>query len=176
MLTADRRRVHPLRALSHVCSAFGGSLAIVSLREFERLFNEEDSDETPWGPEDLSVSPFTLGHGLWWRKKIVYAVRGHEEVGSIIHEMGHVFAEEHHPDHHQCCEWNWFGWEVSLARQIGAFRTWSRQNSNYLTSEGGASEWGMLTAKRRRALIADRLVHARKIGVLDASGAPRCIR
>lgn len=168
-----------LRALGRVCRDFGGRLAIVSQREFDRLFDEGDSDKTPWDHEELSASPFTSAHGLWWNRKIVYAVEGREEIGSIIHEMGHVFAAQHHPHHEcsQCHEWNWFGWEIMMARQVDAARTWSRHNASYLTSGAkGGNPWGKLSAARRRAVVADRLAHAKKIGVLSDRGEPRSIR
>ena len=165
-----------LRALSRVCRDFGGRLAIVSQREFDRLF--ERGGARDHGDEELCDSPFTSAHGLWWRRKIVYAVEGREEIGSIIHEMGHVFAAPHHPSHacSACREWDWFGWEVVIARQVDATRSWSRDNATYLTGRGGDKAWGQLSAKRRRAVVVDRLAQARKIGVLDADGVPRSVR
>lgn len=167
-----------LRTLARICRQFGGRLAVVSQREFDRLFDKADSDETPWDDTELSASPFTSNHGLWWSKKIIYAVKGAEEIGSIIHEMGHVFAAPHHPHHEcsECAEWDWFGWEVAIARLIDAARTWSRHNDNYNTGNEFGGDWGKLSAKQRRAVVTDRLAHARKIGILDADGLPRSVR
>jgi hypothetical protein len=159
-----------LRALSRVCREFGGALAILSQRAYDDLFDAKKRADG-----GLHESPFTSAHGLHWRRKVVYAVCGREEVGSIIHEMGHVFADARHPEHQECREWSWFGWEIALARQIGAGRTWSRQNGRYVTTDEGR-EWGVLSSRQRRAVVADRLVHARKIGVLATTGAPRSIR
>jgi hypothetical protein len=163
-----------LRALGRVCRQLGGRLAIISQRAFDDLFYHRDRK----GWEGLTDAPFTSAHGIHWRKKIIYAVRGREEVGSIIHEMGHVFAAQHHPECYcgKCHEWNWFGWEVTVARRIGASRTWSRHNARYQTGGGGGGRWETLTARKRRAVVADRLARAMKIGVLDQSGAPRSIR
>lgn len=88
--------------------------------------------------------------------------------------MGHVFADCYNPENSKCDEWRWFGWEVAVARQIGAMRTWSRQNSNYAV--GGGADWGHLSASQRRAVIAHRLVVAREIGVLDADNRPWALR
>jgi hypothetical protein len=164
----SHKRDH-LRALARLCRQLGGRLSIVSYRAYDDL-----SVDTFVGA--FHVAPFTDAHGLHWSRKIVYVVRGREEIGSIIHEMGHVFADQHHPEHHKCCEWSWFGWEVAVARQIGAGRTWSRQNGLYVTGDEWGGAWCHLSVKQRRAVIADRLAHARKIGVLATDGAPRSVR
>src|SRR5262249_22242053 len=152
------------------CRDFGGKLAIVSQDVYDDLFDGRDQKD--W--TGLHDSPFTCAHGLHWRKKIIYAVRGREEVGSIIHEMGHVFAAQHHPERScgECHEWNWFGWEIAIARQVDAGRTWSRQNHNYQTGEGGGRRWGRLSAASRRHVITKRLTHAKKIGVVASDGTP----
>ncbi len=160
-----------LRALARVCRGFGGQLARVSQRAFDLLF--EDAD--PSDRADVCLSPFTFAHGIHWRKKIVYAVRGREEIGTIIHEMGHVFADPHHPEDLKANEYAWLGWEIALARRVGAYRTWSRHNSNYIV-ESPNRDWGELDTKERRAVVADRLAHAMKIGVVDPDGTPRSIR
>lgn len=163
-------KIDHLRALSRVCRQFGGRLVILSQAAFDRQFDGSNAD--------LSSSPFTEAHGIWWRRKIVYAVRGREEVGSIIHEMGHVFAADHHPDHDcaECREWNWFGWEIAVARQIGAGRQFSRSNATYKTGEDGGSAWGKITPEQRRAVVSDRLAHAKKIGVVTTDGSPWSLR
>jgi hypothetical protein len=160
-----------LRMLARVCQQWGGRLVILSEDRFYDLFDADQGSH-----EELSEAPFGYGHGLHWRKKIVYALRGHERVGVIIHEMGHVFAAQHHPECfcRACHEWNWFGWEIALARQIGAVRAWSRHNANYSTGNG--NHWAGLSPVERRAVVAKRLRRARKIGVVDAGGTPRSVR
>lgn len=169
-------RADHLQALAYLCRDFGGRLAVVSQREFDRLFDDGDSEATPWDEDELSAAPFTSAHGLWWKRKIVYAVEGREEVGSILHEMGHVFACAHHPHHPQCREWSWFGWELAIARRIGAARTWSRHNATYLVSEGGNDSWQSRTPRQKRLIVGERLAHARWLGLLDETGAPLSLR
>lgn len=167
-----------LRTLARVCRQFGGRLTVLSQSTFDNLVEQAfDSADDRIG-DGLNMAPFTDAHALHWRKKVIYVVRGREQVGSIIHEMGHVFAAPHNPEHicRECREWDWLGWEIALARQIGAAQVWSRHNANYHTGEGGGGQWNKLSTKRRRAVVADRLTRARKIGVVDADGAPRSVR
>lgn len=173
-----------LQALAHICSSFGGQLALVSEAEFIQLFHKERSrrqggykDPKPENVPELSEAPFTSGHGIWWSRKIIYAVHGLAGVGPIIHEMGHVFAAVHPPNHEceACVEWNWFGWEGAVARKIGAFRTWSRQNTDYVIEENGDS-WGKLLPARRRTIVLNCLKIAQKLGTLDENGNPRNVR
>jgi hypothetical protein len=163
-----------MHALARVCQQFGGRLSVVSQRAFDALFNQRA--DHAYGGEELSEAPFNAGaHGLWWRKKIVYAVRGRENVNNIIHEMGHVFAAPHHPDCscEECHEWNWLGWEIALARQIAAVPTWSYHNASYAVGDG--SHWGNLSPKCRRVIVADRLAHAQKAGFLGAGNELRSL-
>jgi hypothetical protein len=165
-----------VRALSRVCRRFSGQLAVISQHAFDSLFDQPF--DHMYGNKELSESPTTTAHGLWWRKKIIYAVRGRENVNGIIHEMGHVFAAPHHPDCacSACHEWDWLGWEIVLARQIGAMPMWSYHNADYGVGEGGLYSWGRLTPKRRRIVVADRIAHARKAGFLGVDNELRSKR
>ena len=168
-------RADHLRALSRVCRQLGGRLAVVSQPEFDDVFDPR-VDHT-CGGEERSEAPFTDAHGLWWRKKIIYAVRGRENVNGIIHEMGHVFASAHHPDCScgKCHEWNWFGWEIALARQIDAVPTWSYHNAEYIIDDRGHT-WGKLSPEKRRRVVADRLARARSVGCVGTNGELRSVR
>ena len=175
-----RSAVHDqqLHALGQICRRLGGRLKIVSPREFSDLLDTDDDD---------SVSlPFTAGsryeYGIHWARKIVYAVSGTKHIGYVIHEAGHVFADLHPPDDRKCDEWAWLGWEIAVAHQIGAWATWSRQNGNYHVGEGidggigKDKDWCALSTKARRAIIDDRLAHAKKIGIIGKRCAPRSVR
>lgn len=70
----------------------------------------------------------------------------------------------------------WLGWEIAVARQIGAWRAWSRHNASYYMGDEYGGDWGNLSAKQRSAIVVDRLAYAKKIGVIDAGGTPRSIR
>lgn len=165
-----------LLALARICRRLGGRLEIVSSREFFALLDADD---------DICL-PFTAGsrteYATHWEKKIVYAIRGTRHIGFVIHETGHVFADQHHPDDDKCDEWAWLGWEIAVARRIGAWAAWSRQNGNYHLGDGldngigKDKDWYGLSAKERDAIVHDRLTHAKKIGVLSKRGTPRSVR
>jgi hypothetical protein len=152
-----------LRSLIALCHQLGGKLEIISKDHYLKIRDGKHFFDTP----------FTRGHGIDWRKKIIYAVEGEEEVGSIIHEMGHVFAERGNPNSARCSEWRWFGWEIATARHARAVAIWNRQNSNYFTGE---EDWGDLSEYRRREVGGERVKHAKRLGLVAADGTPRSVR
>ena len=166
----------PLHSLARICHCLGGQLAIVPRGDFYTLVDADD---------DVCL-PHTAGsvceYGVHWKKKIIYAVRGTQHIGFVIHEAAHVFADRYHPDHDKCDEWAWLGWEIVVARRLGVLAAWSRQNANYClgdgldTGLGKGKDWGVLSAHERRAVVTDRLAHAKKIGVLSECGALRSVR
>lgn len=159
-----------LRALARLCRKFGGALIRLSQVEFDRLFDDRARARAASRYE----APFTSAHGVNWIRKIIYTVRDREEVGSIIHEMGHVFADRKPPFNTN--EWEWFGWEIAVARSIGAAREWSKHNANYNTGDENGGDWGHLSTKERRGVVRDRLLYAKKIGVVSPDNAPRSAR
>ena len=180
-------KANHVEALSQICAQLGGRLAIVTQRAMSAMLDRDWPDyDGPLGleadanfdlehHEGFSSPENSDTHGLEWRKKIIYAVRGRESVGQIIHEMGHVFADRYPPDSSRCSEWRWFGWEMAVARRIGAWQTWSRCNANYGVGRDGV-EWEGLSTKRRQAVLAERIGHAKKLGVLSEAGEPRSLR
>jgi hypothetical protein len=164
-----------LHALGRICRRLGGRLKVISSREFFALLDTDDIE-----------LPHTAGsryeYGIHWERKIVYAVRGTRHIGYIIHEAGHVFADPHQPDDKKCDEWAWLGWEIAVAHRIGAWGAWSRQNGNYHIGEGidggigKDKDWYDLSVKAKRAIIDDRLAHAKKIGIISKRCAPRSVR
>jgi len=164
-----------LCALARICLRLGGHLEVLASHKFDAAL--EDDDVT---------LPFTAGsryeYGIHWERKIIYVMRGTAHIGFIIHEASHVFADPHPPDDKKCDEWAWLGWEIAVARRIGAWDAWSRQNSNYHLGDGidggigKDKDWSGLSAKARSAIIDDRLAHAKKIGVIGKNGAPRGVR
>ena len=166
-----------LAALAAICRRLGGQLVICESQD--AFFEILDADEDVCMPGTVgSISEY----GIHWRKKIIYAVRDTRHIGFIIHEAGHVFADRHDPDDEKCDEWAWLGWEITVAKRLGAWHAWSRQSATYALGDGIASgagkdkDWCQLSTKERAAIVADRIAHAKKIGVLSPRGVPRSIR
>lgn len=180
------RRDH-IKALASICARLGGRLSIVSLTKIAEMTHRDWPDYDRYDTyeeaeagfdlerhEGFSSPPNSEHHGLEWEKKIIYAVRGHEIVGQIIHEMGHVFASPYPPDNSKCKEWRWFGWEMAVASEIGAWHAWSRHNDSYTVHNG--TDWGELGTRHQQAIAAERVHFAKKIGILSESGEPRSLR
>ena len=166
-----------LTALATICRRLGGQLVICESQD--AFFEILDADENICMPGTVgSVSEY----GIHWKKKIVYAVHDTEHIGSIIHEAGHVFADRHDPDDAECDEWVWLGWEIAVARRLGAWSTWSRQNANYHLGNGiyrgvgKGKNWRELSARAKHLIVVDRLAHAKKIGLISPRGVPRSVR
>lgn len=166
-----------LKKLGRICRRLGGRLVLLPSRD--AFCDVADAHRS------LSMSLSSGSepeYGIRWKKKIVYAVRHSDHIGYIIHEAGHVFADRFSPDHSKCNEWSWIGWEIAVARSIGAFREWSEQNHSYSVGEvsvGGGYEqkdWGDLSPRQRDEIAAERVAHAKKIGLLSKRGAPRSVR
>ena len=161
--------IHPaIPRLASLCSQWGGALELLSIDEWEAIF------DPPW--RGYSVAPFTSGHGIHWASKVVYALNEDADPGTIVHEMGHVFACGIDPHHDfETREFSWFGWEIALARQVRCFAHWSEGNRDYQIRNDG-TKWGRLTGREQAECIKDRLEHARRIGILDDNLRPRAIR
>ena len=148
-------------ALARLCRQWGGSLLVLAVDDFERCMKNDEYSE----------APFTSWHGINWSRREILAVDGRLDVGAVIHEMGHVFADIHFPGD----EMSWLGWEIGTALSVGAYREWSRQNSNY-SIDGDGTEWGMQTRSERRALVRDLLSNAFSNGLVDSNARPLCKR
>lgn len=165
-------QVHRSRAISRLwelCKAWGGELKFVTEEQHEQLFEADHALARGWHD-----SPFIDYHGVNFEEKRVYVVPKRACVGAIIHEMGHVFATEQEPG--PADEYPWLGWEICLARLVGAYRPWSEQNAHYGISDHGIADWGTATPAQRKMLIRDRVKHGQRIGIIDANEVPLAIR
>ena len=96
-------------------------------------------------------------------------------VGSLIHEAGHVFASRIAPEHSE--EYDFFGWEAVVARRAGVFDEWLESSGNYQiqTLDPGGQEFGRLDRTYQRRLLADRIRVAKRAGLIRF-GRPVSIR
>lgn len=168
--------IKALQRLGELCRMWGGELRVLGhVDEFDKYFPERDPFDhgTVYG---RSKSPFAEWHGIDWRKKRIVTVHGQAKINAVIHEMGHVFASRHHPDSGDGdAEFDFFGWEVAVAKMVGAFRTWSAGNNSYSVTDDGDS-WGNCAGHKRRRIIVERVARARELKLLDAFLRPVAIR
>lgn len=158
-----------LTYLSRLCRRWGGELVLMPASEFHAMrFNAS------WVDDGLTMGPDS-NHGLDRSNRRVIAVEHRYNVGAIIHEMGHAFLSEATPSNDG--EFDWLGWEIVLARRAGCYRTWSKQNAEYvINTDLGERTWSTLTVEQRRDLIVDRIDYAQSIGIVSQSGEPLCTR
>jgi hypothetical protein len=153
--------------LSRLCRHWGGSLELVSGRDFI---------------EQVSAPCFSLhpngSHAIDLVGRRILVERAHVNPGTLIHEMGHLFLEEGDPA--TTYEPNWLGWEIVLARRARCYRTWSAQNADYrLPGESLSGEslwWKDLPFSLRRRLIDESITDAKDLGIVSPRGVPLCTR
>jgi len=128
----------------------------------------------PWVPTNGLTRGSDMVHAIDWPNRKVIAVEHQHNCGQIIHEMGHVFLAEAEPTNGE--EIHWLGWEIAMARRSRCYRVWSKQNASYMVNWNDALEWQDLSGDRLRRFIADRISHAKKIGIVSRDGEPLCTR
>lgn len=169
-----------IRRLRAICQSWGGDLRIVTMAEFcarAGLANPDRDDATaaverPDGLRGFWEAPFTSWHGFDYEPGVIYVVDQQFDPGAAIHEMGHLFVDRF-IDHSD--EWDWFGWEVAVARIARCYRTWDKQNYGYTirAADGLPSvEWGSLRGASKARVIAERIDQAMSRGYLDHDGRP----
>ena len=158
--------------LQALCRRWGGDLVLIPRDSYDNLFYTERKDSIfpKLRHRRMREAPFASWHGLHWEAKLVFATHEAAEVGPIIHEMGHVFAVPAYPGD----EWHFLGWEALVARQIGAYETWSKENWNYGTNDG--DEWGTLSRKQQQELLVERIADGKKLGIINRLGRPVAVR
>lgn len=149
----------------------GASVRVVDGATWDRLGGHQGWHEAPFSHMDLAIDE---------RDRVVYLLAkyaGDKEVaGAVIHELGHLHAtrRERVRNAH---EYSWMAWEIAVAREARARRTWDLAMKDYGLGAQPAglehldgSEWGDITQGERRVIIADRMKAARKRGIVDARG------
>jgi hypothetical protein len=129
------KHIHKLRA---ICQRWGGHLYLVTTEAYEKRFKDYDADDASL----FSEAPFAHWHDINWSTKSIYATIDQVHPGSLIHEMGHVFADLQDPARPKMCdEYAWLGWEACLARWVGCYQIWSQQNANYGIDSGRSKKF-----------------------------------
>lgn len=160
----------PLAYLARLCLRWGGELVLMTEPEFRVLhFGSRMTNGLTQAPDG--------DHAIDWPNGKVIAVESSVNPGAVIHEMGHLFLAEGAPA--TTNELDWLGWEIEMARRARCYRIWSKENFDYELGDTcglmGAS-WGWLTVAETRRVAADRIAHAKAIGILSQHGEPLCTR
>jgi hypothetical protein len=129
------------------------------------------SEEEYWALTGISEAPFATTLGIDYQAGIVYYTAD-QQIGEIIHEMGHVFASDKPPNVSK--EWTFFGWEWTVAKAAGCELEWIASSRNYSVPRG--DEFGYITEGRQKRILRERYGHAKKIGLISQNGTPLCIR
>lgn len=166
-----------IQALSEIAASWGGTIRLVSVSEFDEI-KYELFKSNKW------TTPPNDGHALNHSKKEIVAQRNVANAGTIIHEMGHAFADKDHPDISE--EWPWFGWEICLARKVDCYRIWSRNTGDYIVGvpvkqhpnigDEYSASWNRISARCKTLVVEYRIQHAKSIGLVTPKGEPIPIR
>jgi hypothetical protein len=158
----DTVTARALARLAARCRQWGGELRIVGDRAYRSFVALPQTSAHPRGSHAIDVAA----------RQIVVRRRSADS-GAVIHEMGHLFLREGLPG--STNEPDWLGWEICLARRMGCYRAWSRQNETYqIIYLAGFSEceWGRLSWSEQRRIATERVAFAQRIGIVSASGEP----
>jgi hypothetical protein len=164
------REIQKLRALAR---RWGGDLVEVSEKEWDRLKETRVSHHGP-GTRSFHEAPFT-GRDLgvhWPSRRVIY--HGEVQWVEVIHEMGHAFATPKDPD--STDELDFFGWEYSLVKAIGASEyEWVTHNKDYGVygvDEKVQGEFGDLSPKQQTELLKKLVAKGKELGIIDSRGRP----
>jgi len=171
-----------MKRVERFAKRLGGKLIVLdSIDEFNAIFLEDErSKRSPF-----SMSPASHGHGINWEAKRVYVVGKIADPGATIHELGHLFLDLSFEKVDRSDEFSWLGWEICAARKCDCYRTWDLQNASYgiYDDKDGSeaiwadvNEWGCLTLRQKRALAADRVVEAKRLGFVGKYNVPLSLR
>ena len=95
----------------------------------------------------------------------------------LIHELGHVFAEPYGPNDSRSNEFEFLGWEIVLARQVGlSDLEFCRGNKDYGIDDDGTELREFLAKPRELAkFLAETVEKAKKAGLIK-HGYPVSVR
>lgn len=171
-------RSRAIGQLRHFCQKWGGDLLVLTRQAFNARAGFDSVEEDPNnliaadGFRGFWHAPFADWHGFDYEQGVIYAAEGFADPGVIVHEMGHLFVDRF-IDHSD--EFDWFGWEIALARAAGCYRAWSRQNATYSVSvdpDRPVEDWGTLRSRQKQRIAAERIGHAAARGYLGPRNHP----
>lgn len=177
--TIEKRDVEKLRKL---CALWGGELRTVPTDVFYKTVRAGDTT-TPWGLKQTftrrawSEAPFTYEHAVNYRRGIILASDEHASPSAIIHEMGHVFVSLKPPRNSD--EVTWFGWEMLLAKKLGFYELWFKDNQHYSLDNpetNSVDDFGWLEPREQQAAMKQCIALGKKIGCITPRLKPIPLR
>lgn len=162
------KNLEAIKALSDIAASWGGSVHLISMDLWYEI-KKECVNGNAWTapPED--------GHYLNYKTKEFRLSADLGNAGVLIHEMGHCFASFVAPD--DSAEWDWFGWEICLAKQVGCYDIWSKSCREYVVGgEYRSHTWGGLSCREKDVISRDRVAYAKKRLLVTEDDKPIPIR
>jgi hypothetical protein len=147
-----------VRALRKLAKSWGGDIVRVSPEKFKAEARGKDFFEAPFTNAKLGV--------LWKTKKVLFV--GDVPWGFLTHELGHLFASAENPERSK--EFDFFGWEIVLARMVGDLAEWEKTNKDYIVTNCGRS-LREVTKLQKDQVYKERIRRAEDLGILK-NGIP----
>jgi hypothetical protein len=148
-----------IKKLEELCVKFGGKLLKVTQRQFQKMKEEgvpidgyRTFFEANFSSNDLGIH--------WPSRTIVYA--GKVLWWEVVHEMGHVFAQQVDPNASEDEE-EFIGWEYLLVKQVGDLKPWLEANENFST---GDLDLGDLTLGEQIAYLERSVLRGQELGII----------
>lgn len=153
-------------ALARITQGWGGALI--------------GDDISPEDENGLSDAPFSMFFCVnHYTKRVYYnpeVLSYPQEAAGVIHELGHVFACHDLPKDSE--EFDFFGWEWALAREVDMLDEWLKSIDSYtLPASAGdfTEDFGTLSPEEQSDVIEERVQHAQRLGLVN-DDKPVCIR
>lgn len=114
-------------------------------------------------------SPFSSFCGIDWKAKKLY-LTDEADPGDLIHELAHLLATDKPLKKQE--EFDFFGWEYILAKQLGVYDWWLGTIQNYYVTP--EREFGELSQKEQRQVLRERKEYALKMGMINKDNKVIC--
>jgi|SRR6478609_1175759 len=148
-----------LALLAQMIEQWGGQMVQTTEAEFDQRKAIYGWSEAPFSSYDLAVHHVS--------RTILYT-DPNTPWPHVLHEMAHVFACKEEPNHSK--EFDFFGWEYTIAAQLGDLNSWLLFNRDYNCTPDG-DELKDLTALQLLAVLAERIGKAYELGLVQAGQA-----
>lgn len=163
----------PIKKLTKLARTLGGRITSLPKERFEEI--KKSQQGLPYSKRTFFEAPFPGGTyvGVSWRRKEVLYAEGLCAWPHLIHELAHALVCHDNPDQ-AGDEFDFFGWEVVVARLVGPMAEWEYANRHYNVTNDG-DDLASYSRAQKDALYEERIARAEKLGLLK-NGVPVAIR